>query len=313
MHPSGKLRSVKRFCCLGLLCALVLPLTAVAADDLVRVEILVFKYTNGQSDAWPVDRLEDFSALPDPRRRALLAAWTARYRELVDEEDAPEALPQEQWDQASPDLEPNLDLAPDPTDSSLPEGLLFADPLPSAPAAAAVRPINDALHGPVWPELLVQQPGLSSSMQRAYNRLRNSPNHEVLSATNWLQVLDRGTPSPAVRVRDDSPLSVAWLNPPAAPFSIDETLTHPLQMPESIYRLDGSVRIRQRQFRHADLDLIWSQRRPQALMIAPTDSAAYEIHRMRLSRPIQLGRMEYFDSPWLGVLILVEPWQPPAP
>lgn len=271
----------------------------------MRVEVLVFKYSNGQADAWPVDRLEDFSALPDPRRRALLAAWTARYREYDDEGDAPEALPPERREEPSPDL--------DLTHWSLPEAAPSGEPPVSAPAAAVVRTLGEDPHGPVWPERFVQQGSLSSGMQRAHDRLRNSPNHEVLSATSWLQTLDRRSTPPAVRVRDDSPLSVAWLNPPVAPFSIDDALTHPLQMPESVYRLDGSVRIRQRQFRHADLNLVWSQRQRQAITVAPTDTARYEIHRMQLSRPIQLGRMEYFDSAWLGVLILVEPWQPPAP
>lgn len=284
-----------RYVALLVLCAL--PLCALASDDLVRVEVLVFKYSNGQSDAWPVERLEDFSALPDPHRRALLAGWTARYREDLNE--AAEAG-DDPWSAADPaNAESAADQRP-----QLPEQQGTQTP--------AVRPLAEDPRGPVWPERFVHEPRLSGPMQRAHDRLASSSGHEILSVTSWLQPLDRRSPSPAVRIRDDTPVSIAWLSPPSAPFAIDRVLTQPDQILESIYRLDGSVRIRQRQFRHADLNLVWSQR--QALQpMPPADAVDFEVHRMRLSRPIQLGRLEYFDSAWLGVLILVEPWQPPEP
>jgi hypothetical protein len=149
-------------------------------------------------------------------------------------------------------------------------------------------------------------------MQRALGRLQASPDHEVLSVTNWLQPLARRNAAPAVRVRDETPVSVAWMTLPTLPFSIDPGVTEPERLPSSIYRLDGSVRIRQRQFRHAELNLFWNERAPRTGPTAPSQIGGFEMHRLHQSRPIQLGRLEYFDSPWLSVLILVEPWQEPG-
>lgn len=284
---------MNRFRILALLSLIALPLCAAASDNLVRVEVLVFKYTTGQPDAWPVDRLEDFSALTDPRQRALMAAWTARYRDdIAMESEAAD----EDWPPA--DDEP---------------GAAMPHDRPAAAPPAGLQAHGDGPLGPVWPELFVHEERLSGPMQRAFDRLNNSSGHQVLSTTTWLQPLDRRSAAPAVRVRDDTPVSVSWLTPPSTPFSVDRMLTAPNQLPPSIYRLDGSVRIRQRQFRHAELNLVWSERRPLQPLAAPASATEFEIHRMRLSRPIQLGRMEYFDSPWLGVLILVETWQPPTP
>ncbi len=295
---SGKLFAVMRLR-LVLLFSLLLPLPALAGDNLVRVEVLVFKHGDGQPDAWPADQLEDFNALLDPRRRARLAAWTARYREDSDDEPGEELPWQEhQWSR------------PGVSELELTGPVSPADPVSEEPATASVLLLDDASPGPLWPERFVQLDRLSSPMQRAYERLGNSASHEVLSVTGWLQPLERGEPSPIVRVHDETPLSVDWLSPPALPFAVDDVLTRPSQMPESIYRLDGGIRIRRRQFRHADINLVWSQRRPQASPLDPEETGGYEVHRMQLTRPIQLGRMEYFDSPWLGVLILVEPWEP---
>lgn len=253
-----------------------LPLTAAWAEDLVRVEVLVFKHSNGQSDRWPVDRLEDFSALIDPQERARLAAWSA-----------PTGVP--------PDQDEDSEEAPQ---------------LIAAPAPSELLALGREGRGPEWPLRFVHDEQLSPDMQRALDRLRASANHEVLSVTSWLQPLDRRRTSPAVRVRDDQPVDVGWM-PASPPLAFGSVLTVPEQAPPSIFRLDGSVRIRQRQFRHAELNLVWSESRAQAAPGAFIGTSDFEIHRLRQSRPIQLGLIEYFDSPWLGALILVEAWRAP--
>lgn len=304
---------MKRYRLFALLGLVALPLTCLAADDLVRVEVLVFKHLNGQSDAWPVERLEDFSTLLDPRQRALLAAWTARYRsidnETLDESDPTESAGAD-WQvpdtdasgQVDPQRPPDRLVAPDPAEPALESG-----------QTVSVVALNDAQPGPVWPELFVHDGSLSGPMQRARDRLSNSPGHEVLSVTSWLQPLDRRSPAPALRVRDDTPISIDWLTSAPVPYAIDPGLNAPELLPQSIYRLDGSVRIRQRQFRHAELDLVWSERSKPPHWIAPASHHEFEVHRLRQSRPIQLGRVEYFDSPWIGVLIRIETWNPPEP
>lgn len=291
--PSGTLPLVKRCRLLLILCLITLPLYTLAADDLVRVEVLVFQYNNGQPDAWPVVRLEDFSALPDPRQRALLAAWTARYRD-PDEIDEGADAGLDDWPGLETDAQFGFD-APSASDTE---------------AVARVVAMEQDHRGPVWPELFVHDTQLSATMRRARDRLDNSPAHEILSVTTWLQPLERRSPAPAVRVRDDSPISLAWLSPDPIPYRIDPELNAPERLPSGIFRLDGSVRIRQRQFRHAELNLVWSERFGAPPGIAAADADQFVIHRLQQSRPIQLGRLEYFDSPWIGALILVEPWQP---
>lgn len=260
---------------IALLLLILLPLQPAVAEDLVRVEVLVFKHNSGQSDRWPVDQLDNFSALMDPRERARLAAWSAR----------PVGVPG-----IGNDAEENSG--------------------PTTPAIIPAPLAHDG-RGPVWPERYVHDEQLSPNMQRALDRLRGSASYEVLSVTTWLQPLDRRRTAPAVRVRDDKPISIDWIRPNSQNLSLGSGVTLPDQAPPSIYRLDGSVRIRQRQFRHAELHLVWSESRAQAATGAFAGTADFEVHRLRQSRPIQFGRIEYFDSPWLGALILVEPWRAP--
>lgn len=276
-----------------LLCA------SAAADELVRVEVLVFSHQGGQSDRWPASELSDFSALVDPRTQALLADWSARPlspEEQASRPAAPDALGEAETrvfgDAASPPLEP--------------AGGRRSDEPPSLTA------YSQESSGPAWPEPFVHDDTLSATMQRALGRLRSSDGHQVLSVTTWLQPLTRQTVSPPVRVRDDSPLSVAWLQSPSVEFQLANGVLGPALLPEARYRLDGSVRVRQRQFRHVDLDLIWSEPVSSARSETALEAAAFELHRLRQSRPIQLGRLEYFDSAWLGVLILVETWERPV-
>lgn len=276
-----------------LLCA------SAAADDLVRVEVLVFKHQGGQSDRWPASQLSDFSALIDPRTQALLADWSAR--PLSPEEQASRS--------AAPDSPSEVEtrVFGDAVSMPLePEADRLAEQPPSLTA------YSQESSGPAWPELFVHDDTLSATMQRALGRLRSSAGHQVLSVTTWLQPLSRQAASPSVRVRDDSPLSVAWLQSPSVEFQLENGVLGPALLPEARYRLDGSVRVRQRQFRHVDLDLIWSDPVASAHPETGLEAAAFELHRLRQSRPIQLGRLEYFDSAWLGVLILVETWERPV-
>lgn len=256
---------------------LLLPLPAALAEDLVRVEVLVFKHSHGQADRWPVDQLDDFSALIDPRARARLAGWSAR---------------------------PMVSMAADAGTEDGPQ-------VPAAPIASVASAGINAGSGPEWPLRFVHDDQLSTNMQRALDRLRASADHELLSVTSWLQPLDRRRTAPAVRIRDDHPIQVDWRRPATTLLPFTSTLAPPEQVLPSIYRLDGSVRIRQRQFRHAELNLVWAESRAQAAPGTFVGTSDFEIHRLRQSRPIQLGRIEYFDSPWIGALILVEAWRPP--
>lgn len=269
-----------------------------AGEDLVRVEVLVFTHQGGQSDRWPVSTLPDFSALIDPRSRAESAEWSAR--DLTTEEPGEEP--------ESPDLEPA---------ETIPE---FGHPVtgPSLAPTDAIpgdltAPGEEEPPGPAWPETFVHEDALSTTMQRAFDRLRASREHEVLSVTRWIQPLSRQAPATPVRVRDDTPVHIEWMQTLPSPVAFDQRLLGLTRPPVAQYRLDGSIRVRQRQFRHVDLDLVWSEPGASPPFGAPLEESAYKIHRLQQSRPIRLERLEYFDSAWLGVLILVEHWEPPDP
>lgn len=247
-----------------------LPLTTVMAEELVRVEVLVFKHAYGQSDRWPVDELPDFSSLVDPRRQAQDTDWSA----------------------------------PGSFARSVNDGSLASAPAIPAPLAPAAWEL-------VPPQRFVHDGQLSDNMLRALERLRASDSYEVLSMTTWLQPLERGRAGARVRIRDDHALDTGQSRIEPAPLSFGRVVSPPPDVPASIYRLDGSIRIRQRQFRHAELDLTWTDSRDPAAPGAFISTADFEVHRLQQSRPIQLGRLEYFDSPWLGALVLVEAWQDP--
>ena len=278
-----------------LLLALAVSPPAASEDPLVRVEVIVFAHAAGQSDQWPAVEAPDFSALIDPRDRTRLAAWTAR--PAAEADPASEAPPGDSPDAETPDSmtrEPGLEPVADRKPAS-------------APISA---PLGDV--EPDWPNLLIHEPVLTASMERARTRLESSSDYEVLSVTSWLQPLAREISSPAVRIRDDTPIRVVWLDLPRLDVEFRDRITGPALLPRSQFRLDGSVRVRQRQFRHVDLDLVWSEPIGRGSDALTLDNRRLLVHRLRQSRPVQLDRVEYFDSDWLGVLVRIQHWEAPA-
>jgi hypothetical protein len=169
-------------------------------------------------------------------------------------------------------------------------------------------------HGPVWPEFYVGLPQFSAAMGQAISRLQDSSQYRVLTKMAWLQPLERDRPTRPVRIRGTEPLTVDWTRTRPIPMDFEALVAPPVLSPEIQYRLDGSLHLRQRQFRHVDLDLVWSDPAP-AGALAPRVEDQVLVHRLNLSRPIRMDRLEYFDSAWLGVVVRVEQWQatPAAP
>ena len=105
-----------------------------------------------------------------------------------------------------------------------------------------------------------------------------------------------------------------------APSALPRHLSH--------YRLDGTVRLRRARFLHIDLDVVYRQPMtdPAAQPVIPFALAGsvtragepigppkYEVQWLKQSRQVRTGRMEYFDSPWLGVLVRVSEIEPVDP
>lgn len=172
---------------------------------------------------------------------------------------------------------------------------------------------------PVYAALGVLPP----AMARARDRLAESPQHRPLAMRAWIQPARAGASTPALRLHDD----VVIATRPAArrgtppffpaglriPLSVDEAgerirqrrLFRPDPPPLALYRLDGTLRLRRRQFLHVDLDLVWQQRGDRIVPAGRQEEPRWLTHRMRQSRVVEPGRMEYFDSARFGVLVRV--------
>ena len=90
-----------------------------------------------------------------------------------------------------------------------------------------------------------------------------------------------------------------------------------LPEPTLFYRIDGTVMLRRMRFLHLDLDLELRQAVFDELLLTPTSivngesesvepelplPTSFLIHKLKQSRQVKSQRMEYFDSPVLGVL-----------
>lgn len=293
---SGTLAQVKNATRLVFCLLLALPLLGQATPEtVVRVEVIVFQHVDGRPDRWPARSEDALTPLPDPLESARLAAWTARLEPRQSRLDPPAA-------------DDRLPAAPDRPADGIVQSPTGA-PEPGAIAARATRP---PFQGPTWPDFYVALPDHSPTMQRAARRLTDSARHRVLTSVAWLQPLDRLSATLPVRVRGTEPLWIDWTETVPTGVTVEGPVAPPAAVPAIRYRLDGSVQVRQRQFRHVDLDLVWSEYAPIG-ELTPESLHDLRVHRLNLSRPIRLDRLEYFDSPWLGVLVLVEEWQGWAP
>lgn len=291
---SGTLALVK-ISLLSVLC-LFFALPALGQDEpgtVVRVEVIVFQHTDGRPDDWPAGPGNGFNALPDPRERARLASWTARLAPL----DAPSATVT-----ADAALRDRLDDQADPATLDQRRQM--------RPAVAFVQASGERLQGPIWPDFYVALPSFSQTIQQAVRRLQDSPRHRVLTSIAWLQPLNRQTGSSPVRIRGNEALTIDWTQTTPTAIYTDPSIEPPDALPVIDYRLDGSLHLRQRQFRHVDLELVWSEAVPR-IDRAPSIGHERVVHRLNLSRPVKMDRLEYFDSPWLGVLVLIQEWERP--
>ena len=277
---------------LAVLTVLAVPALALADAEVphYRVEVIVFSHLDGRPDARRSESIENFSALTDPVRRAVIAA-------LPPIDERPVDVPEDEA-RVDPDRQTELDATLDLIDAlaRLEDGELM--------------PVL-----PTWPEPYLALESLSSRMERALSRLQDSARHEVLAWRAWHQPLSRTTTAERVRVRDDHLIAADWIDLAPSGISASETGSgdqlHGLE-PRFHYRLDGGIRLRQRQFMHLEVDLHWRapQRTSPWMTTLHDDEAGYEIHRLSQSRTVRPDRLEYFDSSWLGMLVLIEELEP---
>ncbi len=242
-----------------------------------RVEALVFTHAGGQSDAWLLDNPTLPANAIDPARRAFVRK---QQLERAEEESSVSG-------------------------SNLSAAMNVVDAI--AELESGEQALGKALF---YPDPWLALDELSEPMQQASNRLERSGAYRVHATLAWHQGLDRSTQRQAVRIHDDHVLEVDWikLTPTGRLVRDDRPVREASHLaPEFVFRLDGTIRLRKRQFMHADVDLAW--RVPERVGPAawPTldADAAFSAHRLDQSRTIRSDRFEYFDSGWLGLLLRV--------
>jgi len=257
-----------------------------------RVEVIVLTHSAGRSDQRLAQTPDNYSRLIDPLKQARIARLTEEQTgetEGIDESDT----------QRTVDALTALELLPEPIQPELPVV-------------------------PVYPQAYVNLDQLSPTMRDAWRRLENSGEFQPRSWRAWHQPVVRNRVSPPVRVHDEQIVRLDRLavTPLGRPLPIASTTEQGIDvadlLPRSDYRLDGSVRLRQRQFMHLELDLVWREPVEPEPVVGPlrfdvTPVGGFHQHRLNQSRAIRPGRLEYFDSNWLGVLVLIEPWEAPEP
>ncbi|MEM1081901.1 MAG: CsiV family protein [Pseudomonadota bacterium] len=279
------------------------------ATPYYRVDVIAFQHTDGQSDGFRSLALNDYSAVLDPLRlvevRASADAALARF-------------------------EPVLSLFHLGTSQA---DVVDEDPNPMPPVYRA-------------------QGSLSNPMQSILERLQRSERYVPLGWRSWYQTAERGENTYWTRLHDER--VIEWPEPieivaqpdlpsaepnyrsrddanfdgldPTHSFDVAAIEMTPLQ-PIQHFRLDGQLRLHQRQFLHLYFDMEWREPsgRPAPIRDIDTDSLIdrsehdpspeWRVHRFAQSRIVRPDRLEYFDSELIGVvalLTLIEPAEAPT-
>jgi len=273
-----------------------------------RLEVIVFRHVDGRSDRTRADDALDFTEQLNPLLIARAHEVAGRHLNALARFLPVNSLPGE-VDDSTPFLQTEDEL---------------------------IRPI---------PPIYASLGDLSAPTQRVMTRLIAAPEYEPLVARAWIQPAGHGQYTARLRIHDRVAVSATEPARPDNPALLAEIL--PFPPPDSspsrsleIYRLDGTVRLRRRQFLHVDLNLVWQQ---QARTLAhgsdqrvdngidadaqrwpagasqdagaadADDEARWQLHRVQQSRVVQTGGLEYFDSSLLGVLVRIERFERVVP
>lgn len=277
-HPLSK--------ALVLLAVGILPAISFAQEEpqqksFYRVEVIVFTHAGGETDAWPLERPADHAGTFDP-------AWQSfASRQQLDRTEDEGGARRSDREAALSVVETIANL--ESGEESFSEALLYPEP---------------------WRAL----EALSEPMQQARRRLEQSGAYRIHAWLAWHQPVDEESGGRAVRIHDDQLIDVDWVSLSATGRLLRDG--RPVETIEELapafhYRLDGFIRLRQRQFMHADVTLDW--RVPAAIgptpFPVPTRNAELEVHRLDQSRTIRPDRFEYFDSQWTGLLLRLTPYE----
>lgn len=158
----------------------------------------------------------------------------------------------------------------------------------------------------------------STLMDNVWKRLRSSKGYRPLLYAGWQQ--NRVDYYPPLHVHNQQVLD-SQLRPPTPVMVADLGADDPLSAYRSnVYQLDGSIQLRRSRFLHVDLDLelreeaagpdgetVYSSGLAPGLLPAGNadSSKRYRVYSLDQNRQVQTDRMQYFDTPHFGALVLV--------
>lgn len=162
-----------------------------------------------------------------------------------------------------------------------------------------------------WADVIAVE-SMGDAMREAWRRLRLSAQFRPEQYLSWEQSVEE--PFPSLRFHD---LEVVLIDDPYADLRKIDAFEAELPDPTLFYRIDGTVMLRRSRFLHLELDLelrqplFDEQQSTPALNLGDENesgqperpfSKSFLIHKLKQSRQVKSQRMEYFDSPVLGVL-----------
>jgi hypothetical protein len=157
----------------------------------------------------------------------------------------------------------------------------------------------------------------SSRMDGVWRRLRTSPGYRPLLYKSWVQ--NRVDFYPPMRVHNERIIDTQ-LRPPTNVVVADLAAEDPLAAYRStFFQLDGSVQLRRSRFLHLYLDLEYRDENtgesvtvetdffdsPQAQEETASFNQAHDVFKLKENRQIRTDRLQYFDTPYFGALVLV--------
>jgi hypothetical protein len=157
----------------------------------------------------------------------------------------------------------------------------------------------------------------SQRMEGVWRRLRSSQGYRPLIYASWVQ--NNIDYYPPFRIHDDVVVDTQ-IRTPTNMVMVDLQSQDPFEAwRDDFYRLDGSVQLRLSRFLHINLNLEYrvpaAIPQPQNAILTQTDGAiepapefaGHDVYRLKQSRQVKTDRLQYFDSPWFGALVLVIP------
>jgi len=293
-----------------------------AQTDRYRVEVIVLTHLNHSEAPEEVKWTDDFSTATDFLTPP--AEETEEQEEDAESEESPLAEEEAVVSEVLPDdaLDSDLEL---PGEEELVE-----DP---AMAVVHVEEMSDVMQE-AWRRLRLSAP-FRPEQYLSWEQGSEAPFPSL--RLHDLQVVMVDDPYADLRIlpEEDADAAESEEGPaifgdPASMEAIPEDDEPPLPDPTYYYRLDGTVMLKKTRFLHLELDLLVREAvyeeeiaLQQSLLSAapsyedsgyedpvneesaPPQPSSFLEHRLTQSRQVKTGRMEYFDSPVLGMLAFI--------